>query len=147
MPRGRQEKLLAIREDVPFCVGIVMARGQMKVSDFSTATLNDPQVLAAARKVVPVEDASFDWKFKLPDGRVEILTRDGRRLDRVGSNVPGSPEVPLSWNDIAAKFADCAGAAAKPVPADRIEKATQMARHLDALEDATELLRVLAPSV
>ena len=112
--------------------------------DFAPGALTDSQVLAMAQKVVPVKDSSLDWKTAPPDGRVEIVTRDGRRIERVGRDVPGSPRAPMTWDDIARKFRDCAMAAAVPVPADRIEKAQEMARRLETLDDATELLRVLA---
>ena len=135
--------LVDAKFSLPFCVALVLARGQMKVSDFSAAALKDPEVLAAARKVVPVEDSSFDWNTKLPDGRVEIVTRDGRSLVRIGNNVPGSAEAPMTWDDIAEKFRDCASVAASPIAADRIERAQQIARSLENAADATELMRVL----
>jgi 2-methylcitrate dehydratase PrpD len=135
--------LIDAKFSLPFCVALAVARGQIRISDFSAAALNDPQVLAIAQKVVPVEDSSLDWKVKIPDGRMEIVTHDGRKLERVGNNVPGSPEAPMTWNEIVAKFRDCASVAAVPVPAERIESAQQMARNLEALEDATLLLKTL----
>lgn len=136
--------LVDAKFSLPFCVGVVLARGQMKVADFSAAALKDPEVLAAARKVVPVEDSGFDWNTTLPDGHVEIVTRDGRTVSRTGSNVPGSAEAPMGWDDLAVKFRDCASAAALPVAADRIERAVQLAKRLETLTDATDLMSVLA---
>jgi 2-methylcitrate dehydratase PrpD len=106
--------------------------------------LRDPQVLSAADKVVPVIDRSFDWKARLPKGRLDILTRDGRTLSRVGDPVPGDAECPMEWSYLFEKFQDCASLAALPPAPDRIRKAQEMARHLEALGDATELVRVLA---
>lgn len=128
---------------LPFCVAIAAARGGMQISDFSAAGLKDPDVLAVAKKVVPVEDSSFDWTTKSPEARVAIDTRDGRTLERIGSNVPGSPDAPISWDGIAEKFRACASVAAVPVPADRIKEAQDMARSLELLDDATALLRVV----
>jgi 2-methylcitrate dehydratase PrpD len=136
--------LVDAKFSLPFCVALAVARGQIRISDFSAAALKDPEVLAIAQKIVPVEDSSLDWKLKIPDGRMEIVTRDGRRLERVGNNVPGSPESPMTWDGLFAKFRDCALVAAVPVPAERIEKAQEMARNLETVDDATELLRVLA---
>ena len=135
--------LVDAKFSLPFCLGIVLARGGMKASDFTTGTLHDTAVLAAARKVVPVEDSRFDWNTTLPPGRVEIRTRDGRTLERTGTQVPGSAEAPMSWDELGAKFGDCASAAAAPVSAERIDRAVELARGLEGLDDATELLRVL----
>ena len=128
---------------LPFCVAIAASRGGMQISDFSAAGLQDPQVLALAKKVVPAEDSSYDWTTKSPEARVAIITRDGRTLERIGKNVPGSPEAPITWDGITGKFRDCASVAAVPLSADTIRDAQDMARNLESLEDATALLRVL----
>lgn len=136
--------LVDAKFSLPFCVALAAVRGQIRIADFSAAALKNPEVLAMAQKVVPVEDSNLDWKFKLPDGRIEILTKDGRRIERIGDNVPGSPESPMTWDGLFAKFRDCAMVAAVPVPEDKIGQAQQMVRNLDALDDAADLLRVLS---
>ncbi|TAL93207.1 MAG: MmgE/PrpD family protein [Paraburkholderia sp.] len=135
--------LVDAKFSLPFCVALAAARGQIRISDFSAAALRDPEVLGIARKVVPVEDSTLDWKVKIPSGRMEITTRDGRTFGRVGDNVPGSPEAPMSWDELATKFRECASVAAVPVSADRITRALELARDLDALEDATVLMKSL----
>jgi 2-methylcitrate dehydratase PrpD len=129
---------------IPFCVAVALTRGAVKVQDFFGAALRDPQVLAAADKVVPIIDRSFDWKARLPKGRLDILTRDGRTLSRVGDPVPGDAECPMDWDYLFDKFRDCASLAAVPLAPDRIRKAQEMTRHLEALDDVTDLVRVLA---
>ena len=77
---------------LPFCVAIAASRGRVGISDFSANGLTDPQVLALAKKVVPVEDNSVDFTTKSPEARVAILTRDGRTVERLGNNVPVVPK-------------------------------------------------------
>ncbi|OUL94309.1 MmgE/PrpD family protein [Paraburkholderia hospita] len=139
--RREPATLVDAKFSLPFCVALAAVRGGIRIADFSALALKDPEVLAVARKVVPVEDGSLDWKMKIPDGRMEIATRDGRRFERVGDKVPGSPEVPLSWDAIVAKFRDCASVAARPIAPDKIEQAQEMARNLESLDDATILLK------
>lgn len=131
--------LVDAKFSLPFCVALAAARGQIRIADFSAAALRDSEVLAIAQKVVPVEDSSLDWKVKIPDGRMEIVTHDGRRLVRVGDNVPGSPEAPMSWDALASKFRDCASVAARPLVAERTEEAIELVRNLESLEDSTML--------
>ena len=90
-------------------------------------------------------DSAADWKDKSPVGRVRIVTRDGRSFDRRGDKVPGSPESPMTWDELTAKFRGCALAAAAPLPADRIETAAALAREFDSLADVRQFVRVLAP--
>jgi len=94
--------------------------------------------------VVPVVDNSFDWKLKLPEGRVDIVTLDGRTLTRLGDDLPGSSETPMSWDYIFTKFHDAASLAAVPPSTNKITKAQEMVRHLETVEDATEVMRILA---
>jgi 2-methylcitrate dehydratase PrpD len=136
--------LVDAKFSLPFCVALAVARGQIRISDFSAEALKDPAVLAIARKIVPVEDKNLDWKEKIPDGRIEITTRDGRKLERVGDKVPGSAEAPMTWDGIVAKFRECASVAAVPVSPDKIERIQGVARSLESLEDATLLLKALS---
>ncbi len=129
---------------IPFCVAVAATNGQVKVSDFFGEGLKNPQVLAAAQKVVPVVDASFNWTSKLPKGRLDIVMRDGRTFSRVGDDVPGDAESPMTWDYLLDKFRDCASLAAVAPSADKIRTAQEMVRKLETLDDATEILRVLA---
>ena len=128
---------------LPFCVALAASRGRVGISDFTATALKEPQILALARKVVPIEDNSFDWTTKSPEARVAIVMRDGRTLERLGNNVPGSPEAPVTWDGIAEKFGDCASVSAVPLSADKIRTAKEMASNLESLDDATALIRVL----
>jgi 2-methylcitrate dehydratase PrpD len=135
--------LVDAKFSLPFCVAMAAVRGQIRIADFSASALQDPTVLAIARKVVPVEDSNLDWKVNIPNGRMEIVTRDGRRLERVGDRVPGSPEAPLSWDAIVAKFRDCASVSASPIAPDKIEQAQEMGRNLELLDDVSMLLNAI----
>ena len=58
--------------------------------------------------------------------------------------MPGSAEFPMTWNDIFAKFGECAAAAViRPAP-DKVARAQSLAQHLETLPDATELMRAPA---
>jgi 2-methylcitrate dehydratase PrpD len=141
--RRKPATLADAKFSIPFCVAVAATRGRVRISDFSGEQLRDPTVLAVAQKVVPVVDNEFDWKMKLPEGRVEMVMRDGRMLTREGNDLPGSSDTPMTWDYIFEKFRDCASFAVVPPSMDGIRKAQEMARHLEALDDATELLRVL----
>ncbi|KWF24847.1 MmgE/PrpD family protein [Burkholderia pseudomultivorans] len=129
---------------IPFCIAVAAVKGQVKVADFFGEALRDPGVIAAAQKVVPVVDNSFNWRTMLPKGRLDIVTRDGRTLSRVGDQVPGDVECPMTWDYLDDKFRDSALLAAVPPSEERIRKVQEMVRHLDELEDGTEILRVLS---
>jgi len=129
---------------IPFCVAVAATYGEVKVPNFFGEGMKDPKVLAMAEKVVPVVDDSFNWTMKLPKGRLDIVTKDGRTLSRVGDPVPGDEECPMTWEYIEKKFADCASLAANHPTADQIAKAVRISRSLETVADATDLLKALA---
>ena len=129
---------------LPFLVAVATLRRGMSVTDFTQNGLRDPQVLAIARKITLVRDPALDWKLDLPLGRVEIATTSGNHWLREGKAVPGNADNPLTWDQIHAKFAECAAVSAQPLAADKVALAQDMAQHLETLGDATDLIRCLA---
>jgi 2-methylcitrate dehydratase PrpD len=125
-------------------VAVAAVHRDVRVSDFLPGALEDPEVLAVAQKVVPAPDQSLDWKMELPFGRVEFLLRDGRKVARTGTDVPGGTQAPMTWDDIARKFEVCAAAAVTAPAPEQVRTAVRSVRDLHALDDATEVLRILA---
>jgi 2-methylcitrate dehydratase PrpD len=142
--RRAPSKLMDARFSLPFLVAFAAVRRRLGVADLTQAALSDPRVRALAQRVVPISDSSLDWKLQLPNGRVEIVLRDGRRIEKVAHDVPGSTEVPMTWEDISRKFGECAAAATVPPSAGQIDRATQIARQLEYHDDATDLIRALS---
>jgi 2-methylcitrate dehydratase PrpD len=129
---------------LPFLVALAAVRRGVRIADFTPASLRDPRVRAVAQRVVPVDDPAYDWTHEIPLGRVIVTTRAGRTLDLVGEQVPGTPEAPMTWDRIAAKFAECAAVAATPPTGGTVERVQRMARELETLDDATELVRAVS---
>lgn len=129
---------------LPFLVAIAAVRRDMSFDDFTEDAIKDPRVLAAARMVEPIDDASLDWKLELPPGRVEIVMRDGRRFERVGTRVPGGIDNPMLWDDLVRKFLDCASRSPTRRSADQLAEVTQAVRGLEGMRDATAILRMLS---
>ncbi|AHG64100.1 MmgE/PrpD family protein [Advenella mimigardefordensis] len=128
---------------IPYCVAVAATNGSAKLTDFIGDALADPQVLATAEKITAVVDAQFNWAGKLPKGRLDIITHDGRSFSRVGDNVPGDIECPMDWTYLSAKFSESAALAAVKPASDGVMSAIEMIQHLDRIDDATLVLRVL----
>jgi 2-methylcitrate dehydratase PrpD len=142
--RRAPDTLVDAKFSLPYLVAVAAVHGEMKIHHFTARALQDPAVLAAAQKVVPVADASLDWHAELPPGRVELVTHDRRRLVRVGTGVPGNADAPLSWDDVSAKFTDCAQVAATRYTEEAIQSAVHLVQDLENLSDAAAVMQVLA---
>lgn len=136
--------LVEAKFSLPYLVAVAAARGGMRLADFTNEALRDPQVLAMAAKVVPVDDASLDWKRELPPGRVEIVLHDGRSFERVGRGVPGSAEAPMGWDDVVRKFVDCASFSPVKKTQEQIDLVHRTVQRLEHVDDATSVLRMLS---
>lgn len=133
---------------IPFTTAVMMAKGNVTLRDYTGEGLTDPEVLAMADRVsyrpgahpVTGKGGSAD----ITRTSVEVVTRDGRKLEHRPGGVPGDPQHPVSWEALERKFRDCVSFSAKPVPAGNIDRAAERIRALDTLTDATEIVRLLA---
>ena len=132
--------LVHAKFSLPFLVALALAKGRMEVGDFTSDALKDETVLALARKVVPVPDSSYNWTAKLPDGKIDVVLGDGTRLSRLGSKVPGSVELPMTWEELFQKFGSCARAAAVPVSPERIEELCHSLQSLESVRDVRDVV-------
>lgn len=129
---------------LPFTVAIALSAGRMSIKDFAPAALKDPAILALADKVEGIADPAFNWNLKLPAGKVEVVTHDGRTFSRLGEEVPGTPERPMSWEELGAKFTECASVATRPL-GNGVAAEVQIAiRELEKFGDAMSLMELLA---
>ncbi|MFC1971650.1 hypothetical protein ACFLV0_07010, partial [Chloroflexota bacterium] len=76
-------------------------------------------------------------------GVVVIYTKDGSKYRKRIDVLYGSPQRPMSMEDIIKKFKDCAGYAVKPLPEKNINKVIDMVTSLEDVEDVTEIMRLL----
>ncbi|MFN8682371.1 MmgE/PrpD family protein [Paracoccus sp. P2] len=141
--RKRPATMMDAKFSLPFTIAVALSAGRMSIGDFAPTALQDPRILALADKVEGVFDPAFNWNLKLPAGKVEVVTTDGRTLSRLGEDVPGTPERPMTWPELETKFADCAGVAASPLDAQRIRRVQALVRGLETCPRTEELISAL----
>ena len=134
---------------IPFTTGVMMARGNVTLRDYTEAGLRDPAALAMADKVSyrAVPGAIMERggsSGSIGNVTVEIKTKDGRLLTSKPDSVPGGPNQRVGWDVVESKFRDCVSFAAKPIVAKNIDRAIEWVRDLENQRDVTELIRLLA---
>jgi 2-methylcitrate dehydratase PrpD len=134
---------------IPFTTGVMMARGNVTLRDYTDEGLRDPAALAMADKVsyraVPEQKMQRGGSSgSIGMVAVEIKTRDGRVLTSKPDSVPGDPKQRVGWDVIEAKFRDCVSFAAKPIAAANIDRVIALVRDLENQGDVTEIMRLLA---
>src|SRR5207247_93943 len=85
---------------------------------------------------VHVRDDGEPMQFPIGGvAEVRVAGGEGERTARV-ETPRGDPTNPLSWDDLASKFRDCAGLA---LPPNRVETLIGLLSHLEELPDIREL--------
>lgn len=137
---------------VPFTTAVMMAKGNVTLSDYTEEGLRNPAVLAMADRVsyrpLPASSATLerhageDSAVSRPT--VEIRTRDGRVLTCQPAGVPGDASHPVGWALLETKFRDCVSFSATPVAEQDVARAIGMIRNLEEVSDVTAIIRLLS---
>jgi 2-methylcitrate dehydratase PrpD len=123
---------------LPFCVATALRYGHVNTGDFIETRLQDPDLLQLMERIEIHSDPqlSLQYPFKWP-ARVEIITRDGKRLKGISDFPKGDPENPLGERDLIEKFRDLT----KGLLSDRSTEA--IVERVMGLEDVDDISHLL----
>jgi len=110
---------------LPYCVAVALAKGNVLPSDFDEDALADPFVRETLPKIKVVADPEIDALFpKVKRAVVTITTKAGTAFTVREDFAKGSPERPLSDEDVVGKFRANAAHAMTDKAMDRVADAT-----------------------
>jgi len=124
-----------------YCVAAALLDGRVGLASFTDATVGRPEAQRLASRVEALEDgppADFPIGGK---AEVEVWTDGGSRYSRCVQMPRGDPQRPLTWDELAAKFRDCASGT---LSAEATEKAIATIGALDEIADVRQLTALLA---
>jgi 2-methylcitrate dehydratase PrpD len=131
---------LQAQMSLQYCTAISLLEGQVLVDQFREDRLSAPAVLDLARRVEFVRDPEIDALY--PEkfaSKVEIVLKDGRRLWERVDFPKGSPENPMTPEEVAQKFKSLAAAVKDESAISKILE------NQGRLEDLPELSPLIAP--
>jgi 2-methylcitrate dehydratase PrpD len=105
-----------------YCVAAAVLDGAVRLRTFDDDQVRRPEAQDLLRRVevayLPKEEA---WSS--PSTRVTVRLRDGGPLVAEVTRERGSPGDPLSWDELVAKYRDCAG---RVLPGDQVERSLEL---------------------
>jgi 2-methylcitrate dehydratase PrpD len=128
-----------------FCMGYLIARaiidGRVSLDAFTDAAVKDPDVLELAEKV----QMRLDNNLKAENEgsrpcRVTIRLKNGQTYSRETQHAKGSPEIPMTPEELKAKFTECARRTISESSAQRV---ADYAERLEAMDDIRPLCQLL----
>lgn len=137
------QSVTAAQMNLYYGLAMIALDGQAFVEQFEPARIAEPRVFdLIARieaKVGPEIDALGPAHRHM--ARVTVTTRDGRTLTEEVRHRRGSPENPVSAEDIVAKFCTLAG---RTRSKDDVMRLIELTGRLETLDDVGELIDVVA---
>ena len=134
---------LQAKFSMEFCMAILLLRRRGGLVEFTDEVINSPEVQAMIRRVEfgvhpEAEAAGYDKMTSI----IDIRLKDGRTISGQADFGKGSPANPMSYDEVAEKFAGCAAFA--DWDEGRATQVVEMVRNLEALESVRDLTALLA---
>ena len=136
--RGRPGSGLQSKFSLEYCLAAALLDGQVVLSTFTDEAVRRPAAQDLLSRVEAVED---EQEVAFPIGgfaEIAVVTGEGEEYAVRVERPKGDPRRPLTWDELAAKFRDCAAAVLEPAG---IEEAIAA---IDGLEDLPEVAQLAA---
>jgi 2-methylcitrate dehydratase PrpD len=129
----------AAKFSLPYLVAVILVKGRAGLAEFTDGAVRDGGVVQVAERVGYELDSSIPYPNQFV-GHVRIRLSDGRVFEERQDHPRGGPDVPLTLEELEAKFRGNAGLL---LEGDQIEEAITRLRGLAELRELTPLMTVL----
>ncbi len=142
---------LEAKFSMEFCMSILLLERKAGLSQFTDAIVQRPDVQDMIRRVRYYVDPEFDKRAALgeplqsvlvEDSILKIYMKDGRVLSESTVAAKGSPENPMTYDEVADKFRGNAEFA--KWPRQKAESVIELVKSLDSAPDMSRLSAALA---
>ena len=133
---------LQAKFSMEFCIAILLLRRRAGLPEFTDEIVNEPKVRAMMHKVEfgvhPLaEAAGYDKMTTI----IEIALKDGRKISGQADFGKGSPANPMSYEDVADKFRECASF--RGWPSNQAGQVIDLVSRLESVPKASEITALL----
>ncbi len=128
---------------IPWGVATALARGRVGMEHYTEEAIRNVDIIEAAAKISVILDHGLDTSDKIPTAKVEVETKTGQVWMTQVDYPLGSPEKPMTFDDCARKFRDCASRPSPGLPEAQIEGVIEMVGRLERIDDVGEVMKLL----
>ena len=123
-----------------YCMAAALVDREVGLRQFTDEMVQRPRVRDLIRRMTvevgDPEPASHEPEFSV----VTLTLRDNRTLSRRVTRPRGHPEVPLTTEEVAHKYRECAGLVLTP---EKVKESLDVVSKLESLDDVRRLARLL----
>ena len=138
---GAKDPRIKAQFSLYYAVSNVLVRGRPKLEHYTEKYIFDPEIQSFSQKVKIVEDKTIDTEFR---AEVQIRLKNGDVYRKVCGPPKGHPENPITREDIAIKFRDCATFSSKPLSEWLIKDIQEKVFNLDKIENIKDVIEMLS---
>lgn len=137
----RPKDELAAKFSMEYAVATILLRRKGGLAEYTVEAVNEPAVQELIPRIeLVVDPVAEEAGFHRMLSRITVRLRDGRELFAEGDAGRGHPANPMTLEEVAAKFADCASWAGLP---DSGAEIRGLVERLAELPDVSELTRAV----
>ncbi len=134
---------LQAKFSMQFCMAILLIEGRAGLNEFTDEVVMRPDVQEFIKKVdFVVDDRAEAAGYHLMTTYIDITLKDGRTVSGVADFGKGSPANPMSYDEVADKFRECADFA--KWDAGRANEVVARVKEFETLSDVRGLMKLLA---
>jgi 2-methylcitrate dehydratase PrpD len=127
---------------LPYCLAVAVCDQRVGIRQFADTRVNEAQVQSLSDRVHiihPYNKTEWDTEELLPC-IVRVRLNDGRVLEQSAGAPRGDPDNPLSWEQIADKYRDCAR---ELLSEGDVEHTLDLMQRLEELPNLVEVMEIL----
>ena len=134
---------LQAKFSMEFCMAILLIEGRAGLSEFTDEVVMRPDVQEFIKKVdFVVDDRAEAAGYHLMTTYIDITLQDGRTISGMADFGKGSPANPMSYDEVAGKFLECADFANWDT--GRAKEVVEIVKEFETLSDVRGLMKLLA---
>ncbi len=139
----RPKTALEAKFSMEFCMAVLLVYGKAGLREFTDEVVNRPEIRGMIERVhfgvhPEAEAAGYNKMTTILD----IRLKNGKTISGRADFGKGSPDNPMSFDEVAAKFADCAAFAKWPQA--KAEAIIDRVRKLESVPDVRSLAALCA---
>ena len=136
------ETWLEAKFSLPFNAAVILVKGRAGLAEFTDEVVKAPEIRSMMARIDFAAFDTIESGFTNTTTFVDVALDDGTVLSGRVDYPKGSPQDPMTYDEVAEKFQECADYA--NWPADKAARIISLVRDFEALPDTSELIMALS---
>lgn len=133
---------LEAKFSLPFNAAAILVRGRAGLAEFTDAAVRDPDIRAMMDRIDFAAFDKIEEDFTNTTTFIEIDLADGGTIAGRVDYPKGSPQDPMTYDEVTEKFEECADYA--EWPKDKAARIVELVRDFEAIDDVRTLTAALS---